>query len=209
MSTRIIKLKLLTQVSLVAIETGARTLGEFKELPEVQKLDLKWNQIKLIDRATKNSIDLDGALMPAIDCIIFVTPTKTDSGASDRKSLYAQIANLKQLGVEVNFNVTQTKSSVLEQFIADNTSEISEDTCNCGSGSQCQPASDEEFAKVVKTEFFEATHYADGAMLLTPMVVEETTTEDVDDVLDELAYFITNDELAEEQAEIVKAFKKR
>jgi len=204
MSTRTIKLKLLTQVSLFAVETGVRTLGEFKLLPEVAALNLKWNQIKLIDRATKTSIELDEALLPNIDCIIFLSPTKTDSGMADRKDLYAQIANLKQLGVTIPFNPTQTSNAILEEFIALNTQETTSEIFESNDG----PI---EYAEQESVSYYEATKYTDGSVLLQPITIEkEAEIEAVDSpcILEELADFTTNDELDAELKAIQKGLKK-
>lgn len=198
MSTRTIKLKLLTQTSLVAVETSVRTLAEFKELPEVIKMDLKWNQIKLIDRATKNSIDLDSALLPAIDCIIFVTPTKTDSGMSSRAELYEVIKEMKANGIEVPFNMTQVRTSVLEEFIEDNEVKAVE---NHRKEPTPEPNSDIALYQIIDAE--------NGLVVLRQ--VDAFEAEDIADcegcLLEELADFITNDELDEEQQEIVNELK--
>ena len=202
MSTRTIKLKVLTQSALVVIETGVRTLGEFKALPEVQALDLKWNQIKLIDRATKNSIELDSSLLPAIDCIIFVSATKTDSGMCSRSELYSKIADLKNLGVEVPFNVTRTKTSELESFIEKHSA------CNVDCDSE---GTFSEFeVSPISTSEYSATHFADGAILLVPKEAE-MPVEDANpaDILEELADFITKDELEDEQVSINAELSKR
>ena len=193
MSTRIVKLKLLTQVSLVSIETDVRTLEQFKALPEVEKLDIKWNQSKLIDRATKNSIDLDSALLPAIDCIIFVTPTKTESGATPRQELYAQIATLKQLGVEVSFNYTQASSQKLQEFIDENTSE-----------------------PVIETPSPVSPNYTTREVIQRVIIIEETPVgeelvdEDaiIEEVFQTLADFITVSEIQEEYDDIIEDLNK-
>lgn len=80
MSTRIIKLKLLTQVQPVVIETSARTLEEFKNEPTVKELGIDWSSTKLINRANTAVFELDKAILPEIDSFMFVTPTKTKSG---------------------------------------------------------------------------------------------------------------------------------
>jgi hypothetical protein len=194
MSTRTIKLKLLTQTSLVAVETSVRTLAEFKELPEVIKMDLKWNQIKLIDRATKNSIDLDSALLPAIDCIIFVTPTKTDSGMANRSELYAIIKEMKAGGVEVPFNMTQVRTSVLEEFIEDNEVELAKSYQQ-----QDEVSPTPTFYQIIDAE--------NGLVVLRQVDTFEAEDTCEGCLLEELADFITNDELDEEQQEIVSQLK--
>lgn len=115
--SRIIKIKLLTQVSLVSIESNARTFGEFKREEAVKALNINWNQVKVIDRASKVSFDMDESVLPAIDAIFFITPTKTDSGMGDtRSNLYAEIEELKQHGVAVSFNYTRKSNAFLKEF---------------------------------------------------------------------------------------------
>lgn len=117
MSKRVIKLKLLTQTDLVKVETDARTLAEFKKDPQVEKLGINWSQAKLIDRASKASFDLDEAVLPAIDCLMFVTPTKTKSGADlPYKEVKEKIKNFKANGGVVDFNYTQATTAQLNEF---------------------------------------------------------------------------------------------
>ena len=117
MSTRTIKLKSLTQVSLIVVESDVRTLGEFKALPEIQKHNFNWGQIKLIDRATKTSLDLDEALLPHIDCILIMAATKTNSGAYSYKEAKSKIKEFKANGGCVDFNYTQATTEKLNEFI--------------------------------------------------------------------------------------------
>lgn len=188
MSTRVVKLKLMTQQALVAIETGVRTFEEFKALPEVQALNLQWDQIALIDRATRNTISLDGALLPNIDCLLFVQPTKTKSGAASRSELYEIIKQMKANGIEVPFNMTQMRTSFLEEFIEDNEVKVVESHYK---ESISTPTQEEVFFQIVDAE--------NGLVVL-----RQVETLDGGDVIpvNELADYITNDELDAEQAEI-------
>ena len=77
---RTIKVKLTTQANLVSIETAATYLGEFKNEPAVKDLGINWDASKLIDKGSKNTLELDETLLPAGDAIFFVFPTKTNSG---------------------------------------------------------------------------------------------------------------------------------
>ena len=194
MSTRVVKLKLMTQQALVSIETGVRTFEEFKNLPEVMKMQLKWDQIALIDRATRNTISLDGALLPNIDCLLFVQPTKTKSGGATRAELYEIIKKMQANGVEVPFNMTQTRTSVLEEFIEDNEVKVAENcyepTCT---NENCEP-------------LFQIIDAENGLVVLRQ--VEFTETDETEEVLDALADYITNDDLADEQAEIAAELAK-
>ena len=196
MSTRVVKLKLMTQQSLVVIETGVRTFEEFKALPEVVAMNLQWDQIALIDRATRNTISLDWALLPNTDCILFVQPMKTKSGAATRSELYATIKEMQANGVEVPFNMTQTRTSVLEEFIEDNEVRAVESHCD----SECKYQITQGLYQIINSE--------DGSIILRPvetgLQIEPT---DYDDILDELADFVTNDELALEQDSIQNELK--
>lgn len=191
MSTRIVKLKLMTQQALVSIETGVRTFEEFKALPEVIAMNLQWDQITLIDRATRNTISLDGALLPNIDCLLFVQPTKTKSGGATRSELYAIIKEMQANGIEVPFNMTQTRTSVLEEFIEDN------EVKAVANHRECEECQTPALYQIVDAE--------NGLVILRQVEVAEYV--ESEDILDELADFITNDELAEEQAAIVAELK--
>jgi hypothetical protein len=82
---RKISFKLLTQVQLESIETDARTLGQLKsEINSNRNLSgkIRFGEVQLVDRDTKVTYDsLDDAILPATDCIMFVVPKKTKSGA--------------------------------------------------------------------------------------------------------------------------------
>lgn len=123
MSTRTIKLKVLTSTNVVTIETGVRTFGEFKELPEVTALGIDWKSAKLIDRATKASFELDEAVLPSVNCIMFHTPTKSKAGANWSQAGYkeckAEIKALKDSGVYIPFNYTQATTKDLQSFLSD------------------------------------------------------------------------------------------
>ena len=123
MTTRVIKLKVLTSTNVVTINTNVRTFGEFKNLPEVKSLGIDWSSAKLIDRATKASFELDEAVLPAVDCIMFHTPTKSKAGADWSKVAYkeckAEIKKLRDSGVYIPFNYTQASTSDLQKFLND------------------------------------------------------------------------------------------
>lgn len=119
MSTnRVIKLKVLSQSELVKVETSARTFGELKKEEAVAALGIDWTSAKLIDRASKASFEVDEAVLPATDAIMFVMPTKSKAGASYQAELRAKIKDLKESGVEVPFNYTHATNSQMEAFLA-------------------------------------------------------------------------------------------
>jgi len=193
MSTRVVKLKLMTQQALVAVETGVRTFEEFKALPEVVAMNLQWDQIALIDRATRNTISLDGALLPNIDCLLFVQPQKTKSGTANRSELYAIIKEMQANGIKVPFNMTQVRTSVLEEFIEDNELEAVTNSCN----SSCEQCEEVPLYQIIDAE--------NGLVVLRK--IEALCCEAVDSDLDYLADWITNDELKFEQEAIAKELK--
>jgi len=82
---RKISFKLLTQAQLLVLETNARTLGELKaEISRNSQLrgKIAFGEVQLIERETKATFgDIDEAILPATDCIMFVVPRKTKSGA--------------------------------------------------------------------------------------------------------------------------------
>lgn len=112
MTTRTIKLKLLTQNNLVSVVTGVRTLAEFKKTPEVLALNIDWESTKLIDRESKAIFDLDEAVMPAINAIMFVTPTKTKGGIDYSLMSYSDLR--KQCVIdEVSVRATPSKAEMI------------------------------------------------------------------------------------------------
>jgi len=123
MSTRVIKLKTLTSSVPVSIVTDVHTFGEFKELQEVKNLRIDWESAKLIDRQTKHSFEIDSAILPEIDCIVFQTPTKSKAGLTDwKKASYkeckAKMRELKDAKVEIPFNYTTASSETMQNFLS-------------------------------------------------------------------------------------------
>lgn len=77
MSKRKVTLKLTTQKDLVVREVEARTFGELKqELP-----DINFDGMRVVERATKNTLQVDEAILPPTDFLLFVVPEKVKSGA--------------------------------------------------------------------------------------------------------------------------------
>lgn len=112
---RTISLKVLTQSELVKVETNARTFGEFKT--EVAHLEIDWSSSKLIDRASKASFEMDDAVLPATDAIMFVMPTKSKAGAYSYREAIKKVKELKEAGVPVPFNYTHATTAQLNDFI--------------------------------------------------------------------------------------------
>lgn len=81
---RKISFKLLTQSQLETIETDARTLRDLEKVIINGELADKINlgKVKFVDKATYAEYgNIPEAVLPSIDCILFVTPINTKSGA--------------------------------------------------------------------------------------------------------------------------------
>lgn len=115
MTVRKISLKVLTQNELVKVETAARTFGEFKT--EVANLGIDWSSVKLIDRATKATFEVDDTVLPATDAIMFVMPTKSKAGASYQAELRTKIKELKENGVIIPFNYSHATNAQMKAFL--------------------------------------------------------------------------------------------
>lgn len=116
MSTRLVKIKLLTQDMPVKIETDARTLGELKNVSEVKKLAIDWANTKVINRSDKATFELDESVLPAIDCTLFITPTKTKSGQDlPYKEVKENLRNYVAKGGKLDFNYTQATTVKLNE----------------------------------------------------------------------------------------------
>jgi len=81
MSKRKVSLKVTSQKELIKKEVEARTFGELKK----ELKDIKWDGMRVVVRETKNTLQDDGALLPAGDFILFVVPEKVKSGGKDGK----------------------------------------------------------------------------------------------------------------------------
>ena len=91
---RTIKVKLTTSAKPVSINTNATYLKEFKQEPSVRALNLNWDSIKLIDKDSKLSLELDDSLLPAGDGYLFCFPIKTKSGMNYSDMSYGQLRKL-------------------------------------------------------------------------------------------------------------------
>lgn len=76
MSKRKVTLKLTTQKDLVVRESEARTFGELK----AEFSDIKFDGMRVVERSTKNTLQMDDAILPATDFVLFVVPEKVKSG---------------------------------------------------------------------------------------------------------------------------------
>jgi hypothetical protein len=118
MSTRTIKLKVLTSDKLVSIETSARTFADFKADKAVQELGIDWSSATLIDRASKASFLVDDAVLPAINSIMFIMPTKSKAGSElSYKDAKEKILQYKEEGGDLKgFNFVGKSAKDLNEF---------------------------------------------------------------------------------------------
>lgn len=83
---RTIKFKLFTQTALESLTTDARTFGELKQaIKNSPNLvgKISFDNVQFIERETKVAYgNIEEAVLPAVDCIMFVTPTQTKLGAT-------------------------------------------------------------------------------------------------------------------------------
>jgi len=115
MTTRVVKLKLLTQQDVITVKTSARTRGEL--CSELSSYGINWGSVKLIDRATHDTYELDEAVLPAIDCLLFVVPIKTKSGVDlSYREVKEKIKEYKENGGDVPFNYTHATTEELNGF---------------------------------------------------------------------------------------------
>lgn len=139
---RKLRLKIGLQAQLMDITTDVRTFGEFKSLPQVQELSIDWGQNKLIDRETKNSFDIDEAILPAIESILFVVPSKTKSGglsyAEAKKKILQLIEEGKMEKISWMGKSTEDLNKLLQEQNFETTtinSVVDNSDCNVGESS--------------------------------------------------------------------------
>lgn len=126
---RKIKFKLLTQTQLEVLETSARTFGELKKEMAAHAVlsSVNFNNNQLIERSTKVAYqNIDEAVLPPVDCIMFQTATKTDSGCDlpTAESLKEMGYNeLRTLGSKLNkenganIDLTGKRVDILERMV--------------------------------------------------------------------------------------------
>lgn len=110
MSNRNVTIKLTTQKDLIVVESNARTFGELKK----QLPNIKWDGMRVVERSTKNTLQMDDAVLPAIDFVLFLVPEKVKSGAdinpdtasyNDLRSHLAMLNRLKNAGLSLDGKV--------------------------------------------------------------------------------------------------------
>jgi hypothetical protein len=101
MSKRTVTLKLTTQKDLVVRESNARTFGELKG----ELYDIKFDGMRVVERSTKNTLQMDDAVLPATDFVLFLVPEKVKSGG-----------RMKQIDVEnASYNELRSQISMLNR----------------------------------------------------------------------------------------------
>ena len=197
---RTLKLKLLTQADLVTIETEANTLKEFKNDPVVKDLNIRWEQAKLIDRETLASYELDDSILPVTNSIMFVTPIKTKSGVYTYKEGVAKIKEYWANGGAEKFNLIGASTETINEFCrtfidmkTDKTSKIKLSVVS-DNESLLKESVDliEQALKKLRTVSLEAT----------PAILNKLEL-----YKEELAHYITKDDLQKEAETIASKFK--
>ena len=73
---RKVVLKLTTQKDLINHESSASTFGELKK----EMRQVKWSGMRVVERASKATLQMDDAVLPQGDFILFLVPEKVKSG---------------------------------------------------------------------------------------------------------------------------------
>ena len=73
---REVVLKLTSQKDLVKHESEARTFGELKK----EMRQIKWSGMRVVERASKSTLQMDDAVLPQGDFLLFLVPEKVKSG---------------------------------------------------------------------------------------------------------------------------------
>jgi hypothetical protein len=181
----------LTSSQVVTIESDVRTFGEFKVLPEIEDLGIDWKNCKLIDRATKATFELDDAVLPAVNCILFQTITKSKAGMDWTEASYSECKEemkcLKEEGVKIPFNYTHASTDTLREFLSD--------------------YYEEDFDVEITEKDSIETIISTIENLLSILKVKVNSMLDLED-FDNIVDFVTVDDLEDEFEEIQQQLKK-
>ena len=121
MSKRNVTLKLTTQKDLINVESDARTFGELKN----QLKDVKWDGMRVVERSTKNTLQMDDAVLPATDFVLFLVPEKVKSGAgididsssyNDLRSHISMLNRVKNAGLSLDGKVDDLRTSLKKYY---------------------------------------------------------------------------------------------
>ena len=121
MSKRNVTLKLTTQKDLVVVESDARTFGELKR----ELTNIKWDGMRVVERSTKNTLQMDDAVLPATDFILFLVPEKVKSGAkididnsnyNDLRSHISMLNKVKNAGLSMDGKVDELRKTLKKYY---------------------------------------------------------------------------------------------
>ena len=90
---RKIKIKSPDRQNLVTIETSAVTKGQLIEEINSSDLGISTANINFVDYHSDVTYSLDAAVLPGIDCLLLIVPTKTDQGID-----FIDVDNLEEMG---------------------------------------------------------------------------------------------------------------
>ncbi len=137
-STRSVKLKVTSQKELIKGEVSARTFGELKK----EMNNVKWDGMRVVVRETKNTLQDDGALLPAGDFVLFLVPEKVKSGLkagkkklkdvdkasyNDLRSHASFLNNMKSAGIAMNGGTEELRNAVKAYYKALETPDKADD----------------------------------------------------------------------------------
>ena len=123
---RKIRIKSPDRQNLVVIETSAVTKGQLIEEITSLELGISTVDINFVDYHSDVTYSLDGAVLPGIDCLLLIVPTKTSQGAFD----YTE-EELNELGYnslrsygsrlnreyDANINLSGKRDDILENIL--------------------------------------------------------------------------------------------
>ena len=116
MSKRNVTLKLTTQKDLVVVSSDARTFGELKRATP----NVKWDGMRVVERATKNTLQVDDAVLPATDFVLFLVPEKVKSGIdvknanyNDLRSHMSMLNKVKEAGLSLDGKVDDLRNRLI------------------------------------------------------------------------------------------------
>lgn len=117
MSTRKVTVKVTTQKDTIVFESSARTFGELK----AEQPGIKWDNMRVVERSTKNTLQVDEAILPATDFLLFVVPEKVKAGAdfnaetatyNELRSHISQLNKLHNAGLSLDGKIDELRSRV-------------------------------------------------------------------------------------------------
>jgi len=73
---REVVIKLTSQKDLIKHQSDARTFGELKK----EMRQVKWSGMRVVERSTKATLQMDDAVLPQGDFVLFLVPEKVKSG---------------------------------------------------------------------------------------------------------------------------------